>query len=119
MFVPNNSLWCFEGGDYYEKNVIYWLDKIFEKLEQPIMYNVGANYGYYIIRFADRCKLCCAFEPVGSVYSILEQNIRTNSLKNVRLIKKGVSNKVGDSIIYTYSSDLNSSLFQRTIPREH
>lgn len=117
--IPSSELWCFPNGNYYEKNVIYWLDKIVGNKKDWVIFNVGANYGYYVLRYADVCKQFVAFEPVRKTFRILKKNVISNNLQNVRCIQKGISDINGSSQIFIYSSSLNNSIFKRNIPEGH
>lgn len=119
MFIPDDALWCFSTGDYYEKNVIHWFEKIIQLKKEPVVYEIGSNYGYYVLRFEGQCKMFYAFEPVASTFKVLDENIKRNRLKNSIAINKGMSDKERKAEIYTYSSSLNNSLFRRSIPTGH
>jgi FkbM family methyltransferase len=48
--------------------------------------DVGANFGYHTLLFSQQCsKNVYAFEPQIQNFKLLEENIRTNSIKNVIL----------------------------------
>jgi len=55
LTMPIDMMWAFEGGDYYEKNVIHFLDKIMTLYERPVFIDIGANYGYYSIKYSTDC----------------------------------------------------------------
>ena len=117
--MPDDMLWAFENGEYYERNVNYFLDLIFSKYEKPVFIDIGANYGYYTVKFATDCSQVICFEPVSSTHRILAENIKSNQLSNVTTHKLGLSNENGELTINLYSSSGNNSIFERNIPDEH
>ena len=119
IIVPDDLLWAFKDGEYYERNVIYFLDRIVRSYVKPIMIDVGANCGYYSIRYSDVCKKIFAFEPVASTYKTLEANIYRNSIINIKTLNYGLSEAAGELLINLYNSSANNSIFERNIPKEH
>jgi FkbM family methyltransferase len=117
--IPTDMSWAFENGEYYEYNVIYFLDILFSKYKEPIFFDIGANYGYYTVKYAELCKKVLSFEPVNQTYSVLASNIKRNKLQNVMAYKLGISDKKQDCMINLYSSSGNNSIFDRDIPSEH
>lgn len=117
--VPSDMAWTFSEGDYYESNVIYWIGRIIRRLRKPVLYDVGANYGYYSLRFSDRCKAVYSFEPFSGVFKILTANIKRNNLQNVMAFKIGLARIPSEKKLNVYSSSGNNSLFKRKIPKGH
>src|SRR6266540_4425061 len=50
--VPNDMAWAFPDGTYYEKNVIHWFERALTGLGHPVVYDIGANYGFYSLKAA-------------------------------------------------------------------
>lgn len=119
MEIPEDMAWAFEGGDYYEKNVVHWLEKIAERQNKPVFYDVGANYGFYCLTLAPISRACVAFEPVGATFKVLRSNIDRNDLENVQCNRLALSDKVGRGTINIYSSSGNNSIFNRDLPVNH
>jgi FkbM family methyltransferase len=117
--IPTDMAWCFDKGEYYEKNVIYWFEKISNGFTRPVIYDIGANYGFFSIKFASLANLTYAFEPVSKTYSVLSKNIHRNRLGNVIPYKYGLSNKEESIEINLYSSSGNNSIFRRQLPHGH
>jgi len=92
-------LWAFDNGEYYERNVIHFLDLIFSKYEKPVFIDIGANYGYYTVKYATDCNQVICFEPLSNTYRILAENIKRNQLSNVTAHKLGLSNEKGELTI--------------------
>jgi FkbM family methyltransferase len=119
LLVPNDMVWAFSGGDYYEHNVIHFLDKIVKNYQNPVMLDVGANCGYYSIRYFAFCKQIFSFEPVSKIYRILKTNIKINSITNIVALNCGLADKQGEHTINLYNSSGNNSIFDRKVPEEH
>ena len=119
MEIPKDMAWCFTTGEYYEKNVIHWLDKIIKNSQHPVIYDIGANIGFYSIRFSPYAKCIYAFEPASKTFTILNKNISRNCLSNIQTFKLGVSNENSLLSINLYSSSGNNSLYLRDIPKGH
>jgi FkbM family methyltransferase len=63
-----------------------------------VVLDIGANIGYYTLIFADKVGAngkVYAFEPDPANFSVLKKNIEINHYKNVVLIKKAVTDKIG------------------------
>lgn len=119
FYIPNEVKWAYGGGEYYEENFIYWLDKIVKGQTDSVFYDVGANYGYYTVRLAKHCNKIYSFEPVKTVYKVLEKNILANRLSNVEALNFGVADSSRQETINIYSSSGNNSIFNRNIPEGH
>jgi FkbM family methyltransferase len=119
LLVPDGLLWAYAGGDYYEKNVTWFMDRIVKSYELPVMADIGANCGYYSTRYAGNCKKVFAFEPVSDTYKILNANIKRNGIRNVKAIKCGLSDSAGYARINLYNSSGNNSIFERNVPSDH
>lgn len=73
------------GGLGHEQHV---LEKFLSRLRpDDVVYDIGSNYGIYAVLVAQRVGLngkVIAFEPDSEAFEHLEQNLRLNSLVNVR-----------------------------------
>lgn len=113
FIVPQDMTWAyFADGSYCEKNVAHWLIRLCESAERKIVYDIGANYGYYPLLLAPLAKQIYAFEPVEATYRILMRNIRRNHLQNVVAYKLGCFEKNEDTSIYLYGTSGTHSLFR-------
>jgi FkbM family methyltransferase len=119
FLVPDDLIWAFPAGDYYEQNVIYFLDRIVKSYHLPVMIDVGASCGYYSIRYSSHCKQIFSFEPVTETYKFLEKNIKKNAIKNLISLKSGLSDKNEEKIINLYNTSANNSVFERIVPKGH
>ena len=82
-----------------------------------VVIDVGANAGYYSLLSA-HCVggrgLVYAVEPVPIVLRVLEENLKLNSVNNVRVLQMAASDVAGEVKIYTNSHNLALS---STLPR--
>jgi FkbM family methyltransferase len=112
MEVPEDMLMTFfDNGDYYEKNVSYWLEKILSGTKNKVYYDIGANYGYFCLKLAPKASHVYAFEPVSRTNDILLRNTKRNKLNNITVYKLGLSDKKSSQEINLYSSSGHNSLF--------
>jgi len=85
---------CFNGE--WEPQLANFFKKIVKKGMNVI--DIGANIGYFTILFSklvDPPGSVIAFEPSPRNFDFLKKNVISNSLKNVQLVQKAVSNNVG------------------------
>lgn len=73
--------------------------------EQGIVFDVGANMGWYSLLIARHVKGCQihAFEPIPKTYAFLKKNIALNQVTNVFAHHFGLSNEKKDITFYFYS----------------
>ena len=112
--IPEDMLITFfANGDYYEKNVSYWLERILPYTQNKVYYDIGANYGYFCLKLAPKARYVYAFEPVSQTNEILLRNIKRNKLSNIIVYKLGLSDKKASAEINLYRSSGHNSLFLR------
>lgn len=99
-----------KGFDEYSTSEIYGeLDtRIVESLIKPGDYviDVGAAIGYFTLIFArlvGKDGLVIAFEPKDERFEILTKNVIVNNHKNIKLEKKAILTKNGDSTFFSLS----------------
>jgi FkbM family methyltransferase len=115
MDVPEDQVRAFfDNGDYYERNITYWLEKILVGTKNRVFYDVGANYGYYCLKFASNASQIYAFEPVSRTHDVLVKNIQRNNLTNITAYKLGLSDQKSSREIYLYGTSTMNSLFLRS-----
>jgi FkbM family methyltransferase len=118
--VPQDVAWSFVNGQYYETNVIHWFDKVISLCSnRPVIYDVGANCGYYVLRYANLADSIYAFEPVTDTYDSLIFNIKSNKIPNAFAFQVGLSEKDESVTINLYNTSACNSLFNRDVPAEH
>jgi len=119
LFIGKDMSWCFDQEGYYEKNVIKQLNEVLLQLQDVVFYDIGGNYGYFMVTCAKRVNQFYSFEPVPETYNILKKNKKYNKLSNVSIFNIGLFDKRCQMQINRYSSCGNDSLFQRTLPPGH
>jgi len=58
-----------------------------------MVYDIGANVGYYTLAAAKYARHVCAFEPSPTIVSILRRHVQINGLHNCTIVEKAVSVK--------------------------
>jgi FkbM family methyltransferase len=119
MEVPVDMCWAFTDGDYYEKNVTHWLAELLATSKGKVLYDVGANYGYYCLKLARIATQVYAFEPVRVSYRVLMENVRRNGLKNVKAYRVALGERDATTRMHIFTSSGNNSLFEIQFPRYH
>src|SRR2546429_963757 len=116
--VPVDMRWTVAHGEHYERNLTEVLRRLVESLQGPIFYDVGASYGFYTLKFAERSRWIYAFEPVSATFAILSRNVQRNRVINATPFKLGVSDEDLEMPINLYSSSGTNSLFW-ALPDDH
>ncbi len=97
FFVPNQfSEWRVDTFFTKEPDTLEWIDN-FEKKENLIFWDIGANIGLYSIYNALKNKnsTTVSFEPSSSNFRILSRNISINNLENnIKIFPIALTNKV-------------------------
>tara|TARA_Y100000992_G_scaffold300777_1_gene270154 strand:- start:9900 stop:10607 length:708 start_codon:yes stop_codon:yes gene_type:complete len=92
FFIYDN---CYISS-HLKQNIIWekHLHNIFEKYITPnsIVIEGGCHIGTHTIKLGMLAEHVYAFEPMPSSYNLLKQNAEINNLKNITVIKKGLSN---------------------------
>jgi len=96
----------------FEQENFQLIKKITEKGWKII--DVGANIGLYTLTFAkligEKEGIVFAFEPSDEAFFRINQNIKLNNFKNIKLYKLGVSDEIGESEFYITEDDAFNSL---------
>lgn len=100
------------------KEIFIDLDYYFETdVEKPFILDCGSNIGMSILfykTFYPESEII-GFEPDENAYNTLTENIKTNSLKDVAIYQKALSNKKGE-VDFFFDSDnmgaLHMSIFK-------
>ena len=100
--------WCvFNHGKYHiEEQYENYLISCIEP--RSVIFDIGANVGYYTIQFGrvtGNLGAVHAFEPVSYQHDLLQRNIKLNKLKNITTNKLIVSNSNGFKDIYFHSKE--------------
>jgi FkbM family methyltransferase len=113
--LSDGMAWAFADGSYYEKNVEHWFRRALAPIRAPVVYDVGANCGYYSLIASSCAGVVYAFEPVSSTYTVLRRNIERNRLSNIEAFRMALGAEQGMRPITLYSSSGNNSM---VLPRE-
>jgi tRNA G37 N-methylase Trm5 len=96
FFVPNQLLeWRVDTYFSKEPETLEWIDS-FEKKENLIFWDIGANIGLYSIynSLKHSKSTTIAFEPSSSNLRVLTRNISINNLeKNIKVVPIPLTNK--------------------------
>lgn len=78
---------------FYEP-VIYEFLKLVLR-DEDVVFDIGAGTGWYALAFASILKKAriFAFEPIGSLFEILSENVKKNGFYNIQPFNYGISNK--------------------------
>lgn len=82
-----------------------------------VFFDIGANIGYYsLLASSIRGKdvLVCAFEPMPSAYSYLQENIKINGFDNIKPFELALSNQKGKATFYSIVNEKFKSYPQLT-----
>ena len=135
VFVPNKpnyvevegfKLYIHQGRDLLSDSLL--IDKKYEPVETKVIKNLvkegdvvvdaGANIGYYTVllsRAVGPSGKVYAFEPGEECFELLKKNVEENECKNVCLIKKALTDKVGEIKFYVNEKDkASSSMLEET-----
>jgi FkbM family methyltransferase len=116
--VPREMRWTVGGGDYYERNLTATLERLIHMIERPIVYDIGANFGFYTVKLCRDAQWVYAFEPVTATFEVLQQNIHRNLLANITAFKLALFDSDTEMPMKLYSSSGTDSLLW-TLPNEH
>jgi len=110
-WIGDRKLWIYPSrtavtGNYYEGLLEYeeMSFLLHYARKEDIFIDCGANVGVYSVLLGKICKKGYAIEPSKDTYKLLKQNIKTNNIDCVELIKKGIGNKTG-SFFFTKGMD--------------
>jgi len=80
---------------FHEFHEFLFLHKFLKK--DMVFVDVGANLGEYSLFVAKRLTqgMVLAFEPLPKMHALLEENIKLNHFKNVKLLRYGLSDQEG------------------------
>jgi FkbM family methyltransferase len=117
--VDNSMLWAFENGRYYEYELEAFLLDYLTKMEDVIFYDIGANNGYYTVKFNKLFKRTIAFEPNTTLVNLINHNLKINNIFNSHVFNLALSDAKAELPFYFYSSTGNNSLFKRKLPIGH
>ncbi len=74
-YLKVNGIW--------ERHISLFLGQLFESFKTPVLFDVGANIGYYTVFAAKFGAKVVAFEPNPAIRAILQRNLATNACADV------------------------------------
>ena len=91
-----------DGPNFYMQFKDEFVRRIYDfqsERANPLIIDGGSNIGMSLLCFKHRYPNAriIAFEPDPEIFRILEENVRRNSLKDVRLINAGLDEKSGET----------------------
>lgn len=90
--------WIFMDGLYEGA----WIAKVKDFVEGKLFIDVGAHIGTYPLSLFKEAKHIFAFEPEGNNYKRLVHNLIINSISNVKVLRKAVTDQNGRARLYIH-----------------
>lgn len=92
----------------------YYNPKGFEINNNDIVFDIGANNGYFSLYAAKRGKMVYAFEPLPKLCNKIKETIQINKIENVVLENIGIAKEKGElSFFESHIHNGCHSLFKR------
>lgn len=107
----NDSLMYLDKNDslHLKKNRIYEPieTELIKKILKPndVVFDIGANIGYFTLLMARLCDTVYAFEPETRNFEFLEKNIKLNNLDNVIPTQSAVAASSGSKLLFRCDTD--------------
>lgn len=122
LTTPLGHRITFFAGDYigerirkyglYEHTALQFLLPLLERMERPVVLDIGANIGNHALAFSRHAQAVYAFEPIPEIFQLLKENIAQNGLDHVHAVDRALSDGTGDAVIYVNrAGNLGSSSF--------
>lgn len=92
-----------QGWDYFERPLPFLFAHLAQRSRTVL--DIGANTGFYSLLAGHAGATVLAFEPIPSIASILEGNLRDNGLSNVHVFRCAISNAVGRATMFLPKAD--------------
>jgi FkbM family methyltransferase len=98
----------------YEKENLELLLMLLKKISSPVVLDIGANIGNHTLAFATAASHVYAFEPLPTVFTLLDANIRDNNLDNISALPYALSDTEEEATLYMVSAgNVGASSFDR------
>jgi FkbM family methyltransferase len=68
--------------------------------KRKLILDVGANVGFFSLRYSNKTEKIIAIEPHPRNFEILNKNIKINGIRNIEALNLAINDKVGNSILY-------------------
>jgi FkbM family methyltransferase len=98
-------------GPDYERNVLAWVDRLLEGRPPPVVYDIGASFGFHTLQWAPRARHVYAFEPADAPRAYLRDNVR--GLDNVTVLDLAIADSDGPATLRRYRHAFTHSLYDR------
>jgi len=109
-----------KSSGIYEKNALQLLGSILERIPDAVVLDVGANIGNHSLYFSLKAARVFAFEPVGEIFGLLENNVRSNGVGNVRCFNLGLSDREAKAEIYVDDTgNIGTSSLEKLSAKAH
>jgi len=105
-----NNLFLY--GQFEETEIRFFAD-LLQRIDTPVVLDIGANIGLHSIKWASSCPSlrAYAFEPSRQTFSMVRNNVdRTGTSARIEVIPQAVSNHVGVGKFFHCEDDAYSSL---------
>jgi len=94
----------------YDKTGLYFIEKILSRLDNPVVFDVGANIGNHALRMSQYSQMVYLFEPQTKLIQCLNLTKTLNSLNNWKIFNFGLSNEDKTLTLYkNLESNIESS----------
>jgi FkbM family methyltransferase len=97
----------------YERNVLAWIDRLLDGPPPPVVYDVGASFGFHTLLLAPHARHVYAFEPAPEPCALLRENVRAGGLDNVTVLEVAVGAADGPGELRRYRHAFTHSLYDR------
>lgn len=109
-----------EKDGIYEVHLFNFLVKLLSKNKNFTCLDIGANIGVVSLVMSMYAKHVISFEPIKSLFSMIEKSIEVNNIKNCKVINKGLSSKNKTAKIYINTSgNIGSSTLSKAHSAEN
>lgn len=92
-----------ERHGVFDRELVYLLNEILQRFEEPTCIDVGANIGMMSLIMSQYSKNVISIEPVPEIFRLLEKNIAENSIENITAVNCALSRSASTVPIFNVS----------------